>query len=88
MTRVSDEHLDVLIRGLEAYAKEGVYDPWYLAGGAVVQPLDVLRELRAAREQYPDLRPPQPHCRACECPEGYVEHASIKNQCANCKHIL
>lgn len=66
-TRVSDQNLDILITALDAYAHQGVYDPWYLSNGDVVQPLDVLKELRAAREQYPDLKPPLP------CPEVCVE---------------
>jgi hypothetical protein len=47
--KVSDQQLALLIESLEAYAKDGVFDPWVLSNGEIIQPLDVLKELAAER---------------------------------------
>lgn len=47
---VSDEHLEALINGLTAYKKDGVVDPWVLSDGTIIEPLDILKELRVWRE--------------------------------------
>ena len=48
--KISDEQLELLICSLEEYKKQGVYDPWIVSDGTVIQPLDVLKDLRDARE--------------------------------------
>lgn len=59
--KISEEHLDILIAGLQEYADKGVYDPWVLeveGKKVIIQPLDVLKELKVAREKawmYDDL---------------------------------
>lgn len=47
--RVSDEKLDVLISGLQKFKARGVVDPWVLSDGTVVEPLDILIELKELR---------------------------------------
>ena len=49
--RISDENLTILIDGLQEYKDKGVVDPWVLSDGSIVEPLDVLKELREAREK-------------------------------------
>lgn len=49
MTKVSDENLDILIAGLTDYRLEGIVDPWVLSNGMVIDPLDVLTELKELR---------------------------------------
>ena len=59
--KISEEHLDILIAGLQEYADNGVFDPWVLdikGKQVIIQPLDVLKELKEAREKawmYDDL---------------------------------
>lgn len=48
--KVSDENLEILIEGLEEYKSQGVFDPWVLDDGSVIEPLHVLKELRDLRE--------------------------------------
>ena len=47
--RISDADLEVLIVSLQAYKRTGVIDPWVYSDGHVVDPLDVLLELRDLR---------------------------------------
>lgn len=46
---VTDEMLNTLIKGLEEYKEKGVIDPWLLEDGSIIEPLDVLKELRELR---------------------------------------
>lgn len=46
---ISDENLEKLIKGLQDYKDEGVVDPWILRDGTIIEPLDVLKELRELR---------------------------------------
>lgn len=46
---MSDEKLDVLISGLQKFKARGVVDPWVLSDGTVVEPLDILIELKELR---------------------------------------
>lgn len=48
--KVSDENLEILIEGLEEYKSQGVFDPWVLEDGTIVEPLHVLKELQDLRE--------------------------------------
>lgn len=48
-TRVSDEDLDILIESLQEFADKNVYDPWLLSDGRIIQPLDILKELKELR---------------------------------------
>lgn len=48
--KVSDENLEILIEGLEEYKAKGVFDPWVLEDGTIIEPLDVLKELQDLRE--------------------------------------
>ena len=52
--RISNEELDILIESLMVYKAQGVNDPWLLSDGTVIEPLDVLWELRAFRNLYPN----------------------------------
>lgn len=47
--RVSDEKLGILIGGLQKFKARGVVDPWILSDGTVIEPLDILIELREYR---------------------------------------
>ena len=51
MEKITDEKLDVLIAGLQQYKDKGVIDPWVLDDGTQIEPLDVLVELKEAREK-------------------------------------
>lgn len=53
MKKVSNENLDILIEGLQQYKDEGTIDPWVLDNGTIIEPLDILKELRAYRIIYP-----------------------------------
>lgn len=48
--KITDKHLHILIEGLQAYKDDGVIDPWVLADGTLIEPLDVLRELSELRK--------------------------------------
>ena len=48
--KISNKHLDILIKGLTQYKKEGIRDPWVLDDGTTIEPLDALVELKAFRE--------------------------------------
>lgn len=50
MSKVSDRNLTLLILGLRAYKEAGVIDPWVLSDGTVIEPLDILVELRSFRQ--------------------------------------
>jgi len=50
MIKISDENLDVLIEGLTVYKDNGIDDPWVLGDDRIIQPLDVLIELRELRQ--------------------------------------
>ncbi len=47
---INQNHLDALIAGLTEYKNEGVIDPWVLADGTHIEPLDVLHELDSSRK--------------------------------------
>lgn len=49
--KVSDQALATLIASLEQYKAEGVIDPWLLSDGTVIEPLDVLTDLRHQRSK-------------------------------------
>ena len=51
--RISNDQLDTLIESLTVYQRQGVIDPWVLSDGSIIEPLDVLWELRAFRNLYP-----------------------------------
>ncbi len=46
---ITDKQLYDLIIGLEKYKENGVVDPWILGDGTLIEPLDVLKELRELR---------------------------------------
>ena len=48
---ISDEHLNILIDGLQAYKDDGVVDPWVLSDGTRIEPLEVLKELKQLRQK-------------------------------------
>ena len=48
--KISDETLAILINGLQEYKNDGVIDPWVLSNGAIIEPLEILKELRGYRE--------------------------------------
>jgi len=48
-TKISNKHLDILIKGLQAYKDDGVIDPWVLGDGTKIEPLDALIELKELR---------------------------------------
>lgn len=52
---ISSQDLNTLIEGLEECQANGVVDPWLLSNGTVIQPLDLLRELRALRQRVAEL---------------------------------
>ena len=49
MNKVSNEILIGLIESLQEYKDKGVVDPWVLSDGSIIEPLDVLIELRELR---------------------------------------
>ena len=51
MGKVTDYNLDDLIYGLKGYKANGVVDPWLLSDGTIIEPLDVLIELRELRKK-------------------------------------
>lgn len=73
----SDKDLDLLIAGLRQYARAGVRDPWLLSDGRVIEPLDVLCELRALRRALdramPHLHWANTHGDRCDEVIGFVE---------------
>ena len=52
MSKIKIEDLDILIESLNEYKKSGVVDPWVLSDDTIIQPLDVLIELRELRNKY------------------------------------
>lgn len=53
MKEISQEHLAVLIQSLEDYKGKGIIDPWVLNDGTIIEPLDVLKELKLRRSDIP-----------------------------------
>lgn len=51
MDKVSNENLQSLIEGLEYYRAQGIVDPWLLADGTTIEPLDCLEELQELRNK-------------------------------------
>ena len=51
MQKIKDKDLNDLIEGLTEYRDNGVVDPWVLSDGTIIQPLDVLIELKKLREE-------------------------------------
>ena len=49
--KVSNENLDILVSGLQEYKVNGVTDPWVLDDGTIIEPLDVLIELKELRRE-------------------------------------
>lgn len=60
MAKVSDKVLDILINGLASYKAAGIVDPWVLDNGKIVEPLDVLKELKELRAHNHSRQRPQP----------------------------
>lgn len=60
MANVSNEVLDTLIVSLDQYKKAGIIDPWVFEDGSIVEPLDVLRELKELRENSNHGDSPEP----------------------------
>jgi hypothetical protein len=52
---IKDADLDALIEGLFYYKEKGVDDPWILEDGTVIEPLDILVELRDLRKRGGDI---------------------------------
>ena len=52
---ISDKDLDALIEGLTEYRDKGVRDPWVLSDGTIIEPLDVIKELKELRSNINDL---------------------------------
>lgn len=50
MKKIDDKALDDLIYGLKGYKANGIVDPWVLSDGTIIEPLDVLIELRELRK--------------------------------------
>jgi len=48
---LTDENLQILIDGLTLYKANGVVDPWVLKDGTIIEPLDVLLELKQLRKK-------------------------------------
>lgn len=68
MKKITDQELSILINGLTDHKRKGVIDPWVLADGAIIEPLDVLLELQELRAYNADH----------DC------HASPEDGCAGC----
>lgn len=51
MKKVSDKNLAILIEGLQEYKKDGVIDPWVLGDGTIIEPLNILIELKELRRK-------------------------------------
>ena len=45
-TKITDKDLETLVDGLQEYENRGVFDPWVLEDGTIIEPLDVLIELQ------------------------------------------
>lgn len=52
LNKISNKNLEILIAGLSQYRKDGVNDPWIISDGTMIQPLDVLIELRELRKKH------------------------------------
>ena len=50
MKKVSDANLKVLINGLQAYKDNGIVDPWIMSDGTIIDPLEILLELKELRK--------------------------------------
>lgn len=48
-SKISDKILSDLIYALKGYKANGIYDPWLMSDGTIVEPLDVLIELQEFR---------------------------------------
>ena len=51
MAKITDENLQIIIEGLEDYKDDGIIDPWVLDNGEIIEPLDVLLELKELRDK-------------------------------------
>ncbi len=50
MPRVTDEELNNLIVSLKICKDNGVVDPWLMSDGSIIEPLDILLELKELRK--------------------------------------
>lgn len=60
MSKLTNENLSHLIKGLKEYKSKGLADPWILSDGTIIEPLDVCIELQKLRQNLAggnDLQP-------------------------------